>query len=35
MADWHFTQVTTWAELLTVHDQEVADYNYRVHWAQW
>lgn len=33
MADWHFAQATSWAELLTLHDQWVADYNYQVHWA--
>jgi len=33
MADWHFAQATTWAELLTIHDQWVTDYNYQVHWA--
>jgi putative transposase len=33
MADWHFAQATTWPELLTIHDQWVADYNYQVHWA--
>jgi len=33
MADWHFAQATTWAELVTLHDQWVADYNYQVHWA--
>jgi hypothetical protein len=33
MADWHFAQATTWLELLTIHDQWVAAYNYQVHWA--
>lgn len=33
MADWHFAQATTWPELLTMHDQWVADYNYQLHWA--
>src|SRR4051794_13550857 len=33
MADWHFAQATTWPELLTLHDQWVADYNYQIHWA--
>lgn len=33
MADWHFARATTWAELLTVHDQWVVDLNYQVHWA--
>ena len=33
MADWHFAQATTWAELVTLHDQWVANYNYQVHWA--
>jgi transposase len=33
MADWHFAQASTWSELLTVHDQWVANYNYQVHWA--
>lgn len=33
MADWHFAQSTTWSELLAIHDQWVADYNYQVHWA--
>ena len=33
MADWHFAQATTWAELREAHDRWVADYNYQVHWA--
>jgi putative transposase len=33
MADWHFSQASTWAELLEAHDRWVADYNYQVHWA--
>ena len=33
MADWHFAKATTWAELLTVHDQWVANLTYQVHWA--
>jgi AcrR family transcriptional regulator len=33
MADWHFAQATTWSELLAVHDQWVADYNFQSHWA--
>ena len=33
MADWHFANVTSWAELLAVHDQWVVDYNYQIHWA--
>ena len=33
MSDWHFAQASMWNELLTVHDQWVADYNYQVHWA--
>ena len=33
MADWHFRQATTWAELQAAHDRWVADYNYQVHWA--
>ena len=33
MADWDFAKATTWAELLAVHDQWVADFNYQIHWA--
>ena len=33
MADWHFAQATSWAELREAHDRWVADYNYQVHWA--
>jgi hypothetical protein len=33
MADWHFARATSWSELLAIHDQWVADYNYQVHWA--
>jgi transposase len=33
MADWAFAQAGTWPELLAVHDQWVADYNYQDHFA--
>ena len=33
MADWHFARAGTWPELLAVHDQWVADYNYQDHFA--
>jgi putative transposase len=33
MADWAFAQATSWPELLAVHDQWVADYNYQDHFA--
>ncbi len=33
MADWDFAKATTWTELLAVHDQWVADFNYQIHWA--
>ena len=33
MADWDFAKATTWAELLAVHEQWVANFNYQVHWA--
>ena len=33
MADWHFAQAGTWAELLEVHERWLADYNQQVHWA--
>ena len=33
MADWHFAQATSWADLLAVHDRWVVDFNYQVHWA--
>ncbi len=33
MADWDFAQATTWADLLAVHDQWLANYNYQDHWA--
>lgn len=33
MADWDFSQATTWAELLAAHDHWVVRYNYQDHWA--
>jgi hypothetical protein len=33
MADWDFRNATTWADLLAVHEQWVANFNYQVHWA--
>jgi len=33
MADWAFARATSWPELLAVHDQWVADYNYQDHFA--
>jgi len=33
MADWHFVRAETWEDLLRVHDQWVADFNYQIHWA--
>ncbi len=33
MADWAFAHAGTWPELLAVHDQWVADYNYQDHFA--
>lgn len=33
LADWHFQQTTTWAELVASHDHWVAQYNYEAHWA--
>jgi hypothetical protein len=33
MADWHFAQATSWAELREAHERWVAAYNYQVHWA--
>jgi transposase len=33
MADWHFARATTWTELVTAHDQWMADFNYQPHWA--
>ncbi len=33
MADWPFAQAETWADLLTIHDRFVADFNYQIHWA--
>jgi putative transposase len=33
MADWNFAQAQTWEELITSHDQWVADYNTQEHWA--
>jgi putative transposase len=31
MADWHFAQARTWAELQEAHERWLADYNYQVH----
>ncbi len=33
MADWGFAHAANWPELLAVHDQWVADYNYQDHFA--
>jgi transposase len=33
MADWHFTQAKSWQDLLTAHEQWVADFNFQQHWA--
>jgi len=33
MADWHFAQAATWEELLHVHDDFVANFNFQIHWA--
>jgi hypothetical protein len=33
MADYHFQQATTWAELQAVHKRWFLDYNYQSHWA--
>jgi putative transposase len=33
MADWHFAQAQTWAELVAVHDHWLEDYNVQEHWA--
>ena len=33
MADYHLAQATTWTELLDVHAQWIADYNFQDHWA--
>jgi hypothetical protein len=33
MADWAFARASSWPELLAVHDQWVADYNYQDHFA--
>jgi putative transposase len=33
MADWGFAHAGSWPELLAVHDQWVADYNYQDHFA--
>jgi hypothetical protein len=33
MADWAFARATSWPELLAIHDQWVADYNYQDHFA--
>ena len=33
MADWGFAHAAIWPELLAVHDQWVADYNYQDHFA--
>jgi len=33
MADWAFAQAKTWPDLLAVHDQWVAEYNYQDHFA--
>ena len=33
MADWAFARATNWPDLLAVHDQWVADYNYQDHFA--
>ncbi len=33
VADWNFAQAQSWEELVTSHDQWVADYNTQDHWA--
>lgn len=33
LGDYHFARAETWAELVAMHDQWVADYNYQAHWA--
>jgi hypothetical protein len=33
MADWGYLHAGSWSELLAVHDQWVADYNYQDHFA--
>ena len=33
MADWHFSQAGSWAELVAAHDRSVADYNAQPHFA--
>lgn len=33
MADWHYLQASTWAEVRTAHDHFFADYNYQRHLA--
>ncbi len=33
MADWYFTQASTWAELVAAHEQWVGNFNYQDHWA--
>ncbi len=33
LADYRFVRAESWAALLAVHDQWVADYNYQLHWA--
>ncbi|MDQ5854580.1 MAG: DDE-type integrase/transposase/recombinase [Chloroflexota bacterium] len=33
MADWHFGQAATWAELVAAHETWVGDFNYQSHWA--
>ncbi len=33
LADASFSQATTWDELLVVHEQWLADYNFQAHWA--
>jgi len=33
MADWDFARAMTWADLLAIHDQWVAEYNDQDHWA--
>ncbi len=33
MADWHYGQARTWADLQHVHDQFVVAFNYQPHWA--
>ena len=33
MADWHFRQAESWADLKAAHDRWVVDFNYQSHWA--